>query len=139
MKTKIISLFIICLLSGCIGGLGFVTKDHICGNYYLVAPDDDVQLSLSYHEPTDGDNYGTFITETVFAVGYNEKYIIVKQHPNNNRSITNYFILPLIKGFNWRTNNGLIGPLTLEQFNEKRKELNIPDSLKFTIVKDNLK
>lgn len=128
-----------CLLSGCIGGLGFVTEDHILGNYYLVAPDDDIQLSLSYHEPSDGDNYGTFIIGTVFAVGYNEKYIIVKQHPNNNRNVTNYFILPLIKGFNWRTNNGLLGPLTLDQFNEKRKELNIPDSLKFTIVKDNLK
>ena len=139
MRTRIIFLYIICLLSSCIGGSGFVTKDHIFGNYYLVAPDDDIQLSLSYHEPVDGDNYGTFITETIFAVGYNEKYIIVKQHPNNNRTVTNYFILPLIKGFNWRTNNGLIGPLTLDQFNEKRKQLSIPDSLKFTIVKDNLK
>jgi hypothetical protein len=35
--------------------------------------------------------------------------------------------------------NNKIGPLTLKQFNEKRKELNIPDSLNFTIEFEKLK
>ncbi len=39
----------------------------------------------------------------------------------------------------WKTKNGLIGPLTLDQFNEKRKELNIPDSLKFAYENEDLK
>lgn len=141
MKYKLLLFLILCLLYGCIG---VAIKENIFGNYYIVATDIDEDLSLTYHEPIDGDNYGIIIQATVFAVGYNEKYIIAKQHPRAfpnppNKSITNFFILPLSKGFNWRTNNGLIGPLTLEQFNTKRKELNIPDSLKFTIVKDNLK
>jgi len=141
MRNKALYLIILGLFSSC---MGLAIKENIVGNYYLVATDVDEDLSLSYHEPADGDNYGTFISATVFAVGYNEKYIIVKQHPRTfpnppNKGITNFFILPLSKGFNWRTNNGLIGPLTLEQFNAKRKELNIPDGLKFTIVKDNLK
>jgi hypothetical protein len=109
----------------------------------LVAADTNEQLSLSYHEPADEDNYGTVIQATVFAVGYNTRYVIVKQHPRAfpnppDKSITNFFILPLSKGFNWRTNNGLIGPLTLEQFNAKARELGISD-LKFTTEKENLK
>lgn len=39
---------------------------------------------------------------------------------------------------NWRTKNGLIGPLTQEEFTEKRKELNISDSLTFTKVIEEL-
>jgi len=35
---------------------------------------------------------------------------------------------------NWKTKNGLIGPLTLEEFKEKRKELGIPDSVTFTFI-----
>jgi hypothetical protein len=141
MKVRIIYLLLLFLLSGC---LGFDIEEKVVGNYYLVAADAPEQLSLSYHEPADGDIYGTIIDGTVFAVGYNEKYIIVKQHPwtfpnQTNNGVTNYFILPLSKGFNWKTNNGLIGPLTLEQFNEKRKALNIPESLSFTNVKANLK
>ena len=141
MNRKLLYLLFLCLLSGC---MGFAIKEKIVGNYYLIANDVDEDLSLSYHEAADGSNYGDVIKATVFSVGYNEKYIIAKQHPRAfpnppNKNITNFFILPLSKGFNWRTNNGLIGPLTLEQFNAKRKELNIPNSLRFTIVKDNLK
>jgi len=32
---------------------------------------------------------------------------------------------------NWGNHNGLIGPLTIDKFNEKAKELNIED-IKFT-------
>jgi hypothetical protein len=39
----------------------------------------------------------------------------------------------------WRSKNGLIGPLTLDQFNAKRKELNIPDDLTFTKEIEDLK
>jgi len=141
MKSKIIYLSLWCLLSGC---LGFDTKEKVVGNYYLVAPDDESQLSLDYCDPADQNGCGGVIGATVFAVGYNEKYIIVKQHPSAfpkapNKKMTNFFIVPITGGFNYRTMNNLIGPLTLEQFSDKRKELNIPDSLKFTIVKDNLK
>jgi hypothetical protein len=125
--------------------MGFDTKENVVGNYYLVAPDDEAQLSLDYCDPTDqSGGCGGVIGSTVFAVGYNEKYIIVKQHPRTfpnppNKEVTNFFILPIKDSFNYRTMNNLIGPLTLEQFNDKRKELNIPDGLKFTITKDNLK
>ena len=80
------------------------------------------------------------VTQTVFSLGFNSQYIIVKQHPNNNKDTTNYFIVPVnYKQKHWGDNFGSIGPLTLEQFKAKKKELDIPDSLKFNIVRDNLK
>jgi hypothetical protein len=132
------------LLQGCIGGYGFVYKDHLFGNYYLIGVDEEEQMSLSYHTPEDRDSYSGVIEEAVFAIGYNEKYVIVKQHPRKfpnppDRKITNYFILPIKKGFDYWTMNGLAGPMTLEQFIEKRYELKIPDSLHFTKEFENLK
>ena len=123
---------------------GFVLEEKIIDNYYLIAADVGEDCSLSYHELTDGSNYGIIIKATVFAVGYNDKYMIVKQHPSvfpnpPDKKITNYYILPLKKGMDWKNNNGLIGSLTLEQFNEKRKELNIPDEVTFTKEIEDLK
>lgn len=129
-----------CSLSGCIGGLGLDTKEKIVRNYYLVAADDESQLSLSYCDPNDKDGCEGITEPTIFAAGYNKDYIITKQHPHNNRNTTNYFILPLDpqRKSKWGDNFGLIGPLSLEQFNGKTKELNISD-LKFTIEKESLK
>ena len=124
-----------CLFSAC----GLIIKENFFGNYFLTAPDTEEQLALSYHDINDKDNYPTLIEETVFAVGYNETYIIVQQHPGRNKRVTNFYILPIKKGMDWKTKNGLIGPMTLEQFNEKRRTLNIPNELKFTIEKEDLK
>jgi len=123
-------------LSACINGVSGI-RENFLGNYYLVAPDDDEQTALSYHEPSDGLVYAYIIEETVFAIGYNKAYIIAKQHPFGERRITNYFILPVKKGFDWKTNNGMMGPLTLNQFEQKQTELHIK-SIKFTIVYSDL-
>ena len=134
MKHLIFYLSISLLLFGC---QQLAIREKIIDNYFLVAADASQWTSLSYHEDTEGTNYGSLIESSVFAVGYNDKYMIVKQHPCKfpnppNKNITSYFILPLKKGMDWRTKNGLIGPLTLEDFNKKRKELNIPNCLTFT-------
>jgi hypothetical protein len=141
VKKAILYLIIFSLLSGC---MGLAIKENVVGNYYLIATDVDEDLNLSYHEPADDNNYGGIIEATVFAIGYNDEYIIVKQHPRifpnpPNKAITNFYILPIKKGFDWRTKNGLIGPLTEVQFKEEEKKLNIPIGLKFTIEKENLK
>ena len=134
--TKIIYYLIILLIfTGC----GSAIKKRVVGKYYLIATDVDKDLSLCYHEDSYGGNYSDVIKATVFAVGYNEKYIIVKHHPRAfshlpNKGGIGYYILPLKKEMDWGTKNGLIGPLTFEQFNNQRNELNISDSLNFSIV-----
>jgi len=134
--------FLLFSLNSCIGGLGFVYKEHLFGNYYLVAMDVIEQCSLSYHTENDKVNFGgTIIGQTVFAVGYNEKYLIAKQYYHNNpdrtidKSKINYYILPLIEGMNWRTKNGLIGPVDSLTFENIRKNIGI-SQLKFTKTVD---
>ena len=142
MKNTILYLIILFAFSRC---SDFAIKKKIIDNYYIVAGDDDADATLSYHASKPKDTYGgtlfggAIIEATVFAAGYNDNYIIAKQHPRvfpnpPNKSITNYYILPLKKEMNWRTKNGLIGPLTLEQFNKQRKKLGIGDGVTFTTV-----
>jgi len=139
MKTTF-NLFIwLLLLSGC---EDLVVKNQIVENYYLVASDDPTKTCLSYHELSE-DNFGCIIDASVFAVGHNDNFMIIKQHPFTfsnppNKSITNYYILPLLPGMNWRTKNGLVGPRSEAEFGMKRKELGLPDTLTFTKVLDNL-
>ncbi len=128
-------LFLATLLFSCNG----LKNEHITERYYLVAVDSREDMSLGYSVNNNNSSFVDVVGETVFAVGYNDKYIILKQHPANNRNTTKYYIVPIYKSFNYSPENGVIGALTIEQFNEKRKELHIPDSLKFTIVQDDLK
>ncbi len=129
--------FLLLSLSACIGGFGFVYEEHLFGNYYLIAVDVIEQCSLSYHTKDDGDNYGTVIDETVFAVGYNDKYLIAKQYYSTHwggaidKSKIRYFILPLKEGMDWETKNGLMSTRDSLAFENKRKELGI-SNLKFT-------
>lgn len=140
MRT-ILYFTIFLVLTGC---SGLALKEKIIDNYYLIATDVDEDCGLSYHEPSDGSNYAGIIDATVFSVGYNDKYMIIKQHPRTfpnppDKKITNYYILPLKKGMDWKNKNGLMGPLSLEKYNEKRKELNIPISLTFIREREDLK
>jgi hypothetical protein len=141
MKPRILFLCIVFgLFEGC---TGFAIKRQLFGNYYLVATDGDEGLSLTYHGPNDGNTYGDIVPATVFAIGYNDSFMIIKQHPRTfpnppNRNVTNYFILPIKKDFNYRTMNEMIGPISFEQFTQKRRELGIPDSLSFSIKYEKL-
>lgn len=75
----------------------------------------------------------------VSSVGYNSNYIIAKQHPQKgdiysvpDYSITNYFIIDIEeneKGYK----QGVIGPLTKEQFDSKVNELGLRNKIEFTI------
>ena len=128
--------FLLITLSACIGGFGFVLKEHLFGNYYLVATDGIEGCGLSYHTESDGPNYSDIISQTVFAVGYNEKYLIAKQYyyPHGgylDKSKIKYYILPLKEGMDWETKNGLIGTRDSLAFENMRKNLGISE-LKFT-------
>ena len=107
-------------------------NNNIFDNYHLMATDDWGQLNLSYYEPT-GKNYVPVIKKTVFALGYNKKYIVAKQHPDNSKTITNYFILPTKRKYLPGDNFGLIGPMSATDFEQKRKELKL-EKVDFSIV-----
>jgi hypothetical protein len=113
-------------------------KNNFYGNYFLIATDVGEDLALCYQEHVDDPSYGTVVRATVFALGYNSHFIVVKQHPRTfpnlpDKDITNYFILPIKKGFDWGDMNGLMGPFTLTQFKNQSDTLHLGD-IKFTIV-----
>ncbi len=115
----------------------FNHDEKITGRYHLVSIDVAEDMALSYK--LDNEDYLGIVNETVFAVGYCDKYIIAMQHPSNKRKIIQYFIAPIYDVYTLSPEKGVIGPLTLEHFNEKRKELNIPDNVTFTKVIEDLK
>jgi hypothetical protein len=124
IKIVILCIFIICVFSNC----EFAEDYKITEKYHLIAVDIGEDMSLCFSS-----RHEIIIDQTVFAVGFNENYIIVKQHPYNNRTITNYYIVPIYKEETLFPEKGILGPLTLEQFNEKKKELKLL-KVKFTKV-----
>ena len=133
-----LSIFFVGVITSC-WYQGLAYKEQIQDYYYLIATDDEKYMSIAYND-YGGSAYLNIIPSTVFAVGYNENFIIAKRHPSQfsepiNKNITNYYIIPIKNN----PNNNAIGPLSLEQFYEKRKELNVPDSVKFTKEFEKLK
>lgn len=109
------------LVSGC----GFVHDEHITGPYRLIAVDMDNQMSISY-DLGDGSAVGR-INETVFAFGFDERFIVAKQHPNGDRSVTNFFYLDMNKDSKYaEPSDSVTGPLTEKEFESESTRLNLP-------------
>lgn len=119
---KKISLILALLLVGC----GFVYDKPLVGFYHLIAIDTDEQMSVSY-DLGDG-NYIGRINETVFSVGWNERYIVAKQHPNNNRSITNFYYLDIASDSKYADpSTSVVGPMSETEYSKKSKDLSLPN------------
>ena len=115
------TLMSVLLVSGC----GFVHDEHITGPYRLIAVDVDDQMSISY-DLEDGSAAGR-IDETVFAFGFDGRFIVAKQHPNGDRSVTNFFYLDMTKDSKYaKPSDSVTGPLTERQFESEAERLNLP-------------
>jgi len=125
------------ILTSCIGN---VYEKELTAGYELSANDDISGMSIYAN---DGQYQVGVVNATVFSVGFDQNFIIAKQHPfkNNsiNKSVTNYYIVPVKDKINTSPDENKIGPLTQEEFFIKRKELEVSDNLNFTITIDKLK
>jgi hypothetical protein len=118
MRRLLIQITVAAALSGC-NGLSLDTYWR-SGDYELIAVDVKGQMDLS----VDLGNGGAIgvVGPTVFSLGANEKYIVVKQHPAKDgfgrydRSVTNYYVVTRLSGPPWERDKGVRGPLTKEQF-----------------------
>jgi hypothetical protein len=91
-------------------------------------------MSLSYQA---GDhNYWTIVGPVVFSVGSNGSYVVAKQHPEGNNSITNYFIVDKAAYVRLDRARDITGPLTETEFAAKRVALKLPE---FTKTLDHLR
>ena len=89
-STKTLALMVVCFLSGC--GLFDSGVEWRDGPYELLWIDVSYQTSLNYDL---GEKEGSIglVDWTAFAVGSNDRYIVVKHHPNDNQAVTSYFIV----------------------------------------------
>ena len=132
---KILGIAFLLILQSCYFGAGLVEK-KITDDYWLLAINTLDEMSIWFN----GEKYSNrlIIPETVFALGENGDFIIAKSHPKNiesgiDKSVTYYHIIEVDKKNPEQSPN-----LTLEQFNNKRKELHIPNDLNFDIVYEEL-
>ena len=133
---KILGISFLLILQSCYFGAGLVEKE-ITHNYFLFANNALDEMSIWFH----AEKYSNrlIVPETVFALGENGDFIIAKSHPKDiesgiNKSVTYYHIIEVDK-----KNTEQSPHLTLEQFENKRKQLNIPSNLDFDIVYEELK
>ena len=113
-------------------GIGFAYEKELPGKYCIQATDTLDQMSIA-KMPSDGGNlYGGVIGKTVFAVGWNDRFIIVKRHPEGDKSITEFYIIRVSDGHEG-------GPWAEAGFNAERKKLGVPKNLTFTLEFDGLK
>lgn len=120
------------LLQCCVGS---AHEEKLSEGYYLSAIDVREDMVVWFQDS----GYGIGIIEaTVFAVGQDDKFIIVKQHPRIapnkiNREIVNYFIIPLKNKISKLPEKNILGPFSGAEFTQKKNELNIRN-LDFTIL-----
>ena len=115
------SLVLVILLSGC----GLIHKDHLVGRYYLIAENVPEEMHVIYLPP--GEQVVRRIPGTVFAVGWDEHYIIAKQHPKNNLRVTCFYYLDITKDTAVADASASVtGPLTEAEFIRKQAELHLP-------------
>jgi len=109
----------------CAGCDVFIDQD-LAGGYRVLAID-TVEMSMITGS-RDSDVKGG-VGPMVFAYGWNQNFIIAKQHPNESfnvdTNITNWFIIEV-------ASREVHGPLTEKEYVELRKELGVPDAITFT-------
>tara|TARA_R110000765_G_scaffold287187_1_gene383646 strand:- start:1134 stop:1550 length:417 start_codon:yes stop_codon:yes gene_type:complete len=132
---KIFGIAFLLILQSCYFGAGLVEKE-ITDDYFLFANNSLDEMSIWFK--TEKYSNRLIVPETVFALGENGDFIIAKSHPKNlengiNKSVTYYHIIEVDKKSTEQSPN-----LTLEQFESKRKRLNIPKDLDFDIVYEEL-
>ncbi len=128
----------IALFASC-GGLSLDTYWR-SERYVLIAIDNPGQMQLSFDEG--GGTATSLVGPTVFAIGADEKYIVLMQHPSTNgfgafdRSITNFFVVERTASLSRaERGKGVRGPLTKGEFEKLQSNLSLP---KFTKTFDEL-
>jgi hypothetical protein len=67
----------------------------------------------------------------VFAVGWDGRYAVAKQHPAGDRSKTNYFIVDALRDTDLANQSDVVlGPLNKEEYEQQAVELKLPEFTK---------
>ena len=121
---RVALLFVMLAFAGC--GLydsGVVWRG---GPYVLGWIDLPDEVTLSYD--LGGGSMSGRIQERVFAVGWDGRYLVAKQHPKGDKSVTHFYILDSLKDGRYaNAGDVVIGPLTKEQFDQRKSAMTLPE------------
>ena len=122
---------------------GFVYKQHLTGNYYLIAVDTKDDMDVCYHRQTDDAVYIGITGASVYAVGYDDDFILVKAYralrdsmdislQRYDKNTTEYYIIPVNNTQEaWEAQENKFRAFSKKDFEVKRKELGVSDDITF--------
>lgn len=118
-------LFILVTLSGC--GLFDGGSKHLTSEYDIGWIDTGCTMTI-YRGPIG------LMEGKIHHVGWNEDFIIAKQHPECDESRTSYFIINIRENQSVASSQtvGVYGPLTAEDFHSQFDRMGIPKELVFS-------
>ena len=114
------------------GGIGLAYEHDLVKDYAIWAVDLKAQASVVQKRPNSS-SASTVVGPMVFAYGWNEAFIIAKQHPylgvsdgfdEIDTAVTHWFIVEV-------ASREVHGPLTETEYLELREKLTMPDDLDF--------
>ena len=95
------------------------------GDFYFIRYIDlkrTMDIGFGNKESSEG-----LVDPTVFEVYWNEKYILVKTHPDflENRLLTEYYVIEKVRFGEKRAKDYMIGPINEEQYEMEIKKLKL--------------
>ena len=113
--------------------MGRVYEEDL-GNGYAVWAADVMEQAMIVHKGKGGSASTRVVQPMVFAYGWNDDFIIAKQHPVKKGeyikidiSLTYWYIVEVASG-------NVHGPLSEDEFNKLRTELRVPAKIKFKTI-----
>ena len=137
MKEKLyclLSIFAVAILVVGCPFMGLVYKEDLVNGYAVWATDAMVQAKIvkKDKEISSTTIYTLVVPATVFAYGWNDDFIIAKQHPRKkdrkvDTSLTYWYIVEVASG-------NVHGPLSEDEFNKLRTKLKVPAEISFKTI-----
>ncbi len=133
IRLSLLLIFSLYYLTGC----DYSYQKQIGESYFIRCIEQRYRMDIGFGHQ---DGSEGFISQTVFEVYWNSKYILAKRHPefHNNKKLTEYYIAEKVV-FPERGWDYLIGPLNKADYEKKIKELNLDLDKMEHVVFDDLK
>lgn len=127
MRMRIFKLFIAIILSANVTSCSLFDSgiEWQAGPYALLWIDTPDNISLC--RDLGSGSWTGRVDAMVFAVGWNGRYVVAKQHPAGDRSRTDYFIVDsLLDSDLGGQADAVLGPLSKGEYDKKAVELKLP-------------
>jgi hypothetical protein len=133
MKDKLYYLLSIFAVAIFVGGcfLGPIYEEYLVNGYAVWAPD-VMEQAMIVHKGKGGSASTRVVQPMVFAYGWNEDFILAKQHPRKkdrkvDTSVTYWYIIEVTSG-------DVHGPLNEDEFRKLRTKLKVPEEISFKTI-----